>query len=128
MDDLLFAGSCSGVFFAFDKASGEVRWAYDTSQDGQPANFHGARMNRLEAVKRVVAEFVAGNGDALEGRQGDLIGLIAFGTYADTVCPLVREYEPLLESLARVRIPIVDARSSRQGLSLSPPYFRAISM
>jgi len=79
------------------------------------ANFDGANMNRLEAVKKVVAEFVAGNGDDLEGRKGDLIGLIAFGTYADTVCPLVREYEPLLEALAQVRIPIAD---SEQGTAI----------
>lgn len=79
------------------------------------ANFDGANMNRLEAVKKVVAEFVAGNGDDLEGRKGDLIGLIAFGTYADTVCPLVRDYEPLLEALRQVQIPIVDAE---QGTSI----------
>ncbi len=41
MGDSLFVGSCSGVFFAFDKANGDVRWAYDTTTDGPRANFHG---------------------------------------------------------------------------------------
>jgi len=39
--DSLFVGSCSGVFFSFDKANGDVRWAYDTTTDGTRANFHG---------------------------------------------------------------------------------------
>lgn len=81
----------------------------------EPANFDNQDLNRLEAVKRVVAEFVAGNGEDLEGRSGDLIGLIAFGTYADTVCPLVREIEPLLSALETVRIPILD---SEQGTAI----------
>ena len=37
----LFAGSCSGSFFAFDRKRGGVLWLYDTSTDGPPANFHG---------------------------------------------------------------------------------------
>lgn len=39
--DLLYAGSCSGVFFAFKAADGEVVWRYDTRGDGEPAQFHG---------------------------------------------------------------------------------------
>ena len=41
MGDLLFVGSCSGWFYAFDNESGDFRWGYDTSGDGQAANFHG---------------------------------------------------------------------------------------
>ena len=41
MGESLFTGSCSGVFFAFDKANGDVRWAYDTATDGYSASFHG---------------------------------------------------------------------------------------
>jgi len=39
--DLLYIGSCSGVFYAFDRESGGIRWTYDTANDGQPASFHG---------------------------------------------------------------------------------------
>lgn len=39
--NLVFAGSCSGRYHAFDVRSGEVAWTYDTRQDGGPRNFHG---------------------------------------------------------------------------------------
>ncbi len=39
--DTLYVGSCSGVFFAFDARSGEVRWSYDTGADEESAQFHG---------------------------------------------------------------------------------------
>ncbi len=57
----------------------------------------GKKTSRLEAVKHVAEEFIAGNGSDLPGREGDMIGVIAFGSYADTVCPLVREHGALLE-------------------------------
>lgn len=71
-----------------------------------PGALDGNQVTRLEAAKRVLAEFVAGNGDDLVGRPGDLVGLIAFGTYADTLCPLVREHSALLDILSRVEIPV----------------------
>lgn len=39
--ELLYTGSCSGVFFALSAADGEVVWRYDTRADGEPAQFHG---------------------------------------------------------------------------------------
>ncbi len=39
--DLLFIGSCNGVFRALEKGTGKVRWSYDTRQDGGPVEFHG---------------------------------------------------------------------------------------
>jgi outer membrane protein assembly factor BamB len=39
--DLLYQGSCGGVFYAFARQTGEVRWAYDTAVDGEPVSFHG---------------------------------------------------------------------------------------
>jgi len=39
--DLLYIGSCSGVFYAFDRATGDVRWSYDTMLDGPRCSFHG---------------------------------------------------------------------------------------
>lgn len=38
---MLFVGSCSGVFRAFDRLSGEVLWEYDIHQDGKQRSFHG---------------------------------------------------------------------------------------
>jgi Ca-activated chloride channel family protein len=45
-------------------------------------------MTRLEVVKKVFNEFVMGGDRDLPGRPNDLIGLIVFARYADTVCPL----------------------------------------
>lgn len=60
--------------------------------------------DRLSAVKQVAQEFIGGNGGDLPGRSGDMIGVIAFGSYADTICPLVREHEALLELVGDIRV------------------------
>ena len=38
---MVFAGSCAGIFYAFNKATGEVRWSYDIRKDGKQQSFHG---------------------------------------------------------------------------------------
>jgi outer membrane protein assembly factor BamB len=38
---MLYIGSCSGFFYAFDRASGFDQWIHDTTVDGPPASFHG---------------------------------------------------------------------------------------
>ena len=40
MGELVYVGSCAGVFYAFDAATGEIRWSYDVSGDGA-SQFHG---------------------------------------------------------------------------------------
>jgi len=73
-----------------------------------PAEFEGERTNRLEAVKKVVRRFVLGDETGanpdLTGRPGDLIGLIVFGSYADTLMPLTTSHEALVESLELVNV------------------------
>ena len=39
--NLVYVGSCGGIFYALDKDSGRLRWSYDTRADGPPAQFHG---------------------------------------------------------------------------------------
>ena len=39
--DALIVGSCAGSVYALDRTSGTPLWIYDTSADGQPAQFHG---------------------------------------------------------------------------------------
>ena len=46
----VYFGSCPGSYFAVDRASGEVRWSYDTSQDGTTAQFHGDALITDELV------------------------------------------------------------------------------
>jgi len=66
--------------------------------------YRGDKLNRLEAVKAVFEEFVNGNGDDLPGRPDDLIGMIIFAQYADTVCPLTLSHGAVDEFLRGVDI------------------------
>ncbi len=70
----------------------------------EPAVFEGEQMTRLEAVKRVVRRFVSGDGEMHKGRGGDLIGLVTFGTYADTLSPLTASHGALVDALDRLEV------------------------
>lgn len=78
----------------------------DRSGSMQAMDFQidGKRANRLDAVKKVFRDFVAG-GDDLPGRPDDLIGLVVFGGYADAKCPLTLDHGALLEVLKATEIP-----------------------
>lgn len=55
---------------------------------GAEMEYQGRRMSRLDVVKKVFIDFAIGNGRDLPGRPNDLIGMIAFARYPDTICPL----------------------------------------
>jgi Ca-activated chloride channel family protein len=55
-------------------------------------------------VKRVLADFIEGDKKDLRGRTSDLIGLVTFARYADTVCPLVLSHGVLTEFLKQTQI------------------------
>lgn len=61
----------------------------------------GRQYERLDVVKAVAADFVLGEAD-LPGREHDLIGLITFGTFADSICPMTLDYRTLAEALKQV--------------------------
>lgn len=67
-------------------------------------DYYGQKLNRLEVVKRVLADFVEGDRKGLQGRTSDLIGLVTFARYADTVCPLGLSHNVLLEFLKKTDI------------------------
>jgi Ca-activated chloride channel family protein len=68
----------------------------DVALDGQMSN-------RLALVKQTFRDFVRG-GSGLRGRDGDLIGMVTFARYADSVCPLTLDYDTLLSLLDQVVI------------------------
>ncbi len=70
--------------------------AMDFQVDGKPAD-------RLTAVKDVLHSFVFGTG-SLDGRPDDLVGLIVFGTFADSLCPLTLDHDHLIKTLDAVQI------------------------
>jgi Ca-activated chloride channel homolog len=55
---------------------------------GAEMEYQGKRMSRLDVVKKVFLDFALGNDRDLPGRPNDLVGMIAFARYPDTICPL----------------------------------------
>ncbi len=73
--------------------------AVDLSESMKALDFkhQGELVNRLEAVKQVVREFIA-------HRSGDRIGMVVFGTQAYTQLPLTRDYNTIAAMLERLQI------------------------
>ncbi|MCA9242628.1 MAG: VWA domain-containing protein [Phycisphaerales bacterium] len=82
-----------------------IQAVIDTSTSMQDYDLSppGLRMTRLDVAKEVFRQFVSGDGDNLPGRSTDLIGLIRFAGYADSVCPLTLDYHHLETALTGVR-------------------------
>src|SRR5512136_2928949 len=74
------------------------------------------KLDRLEVVKRVLKDFIEGDKKGLGGRTGDLIGLVTFARYADTVCPLILSHGVLTEFLKQTQI--VNPRSGEDGTAI----------
>ncbi|MEZ6041755.1 MAG: VWA domain-containing protein [Planctomycetaceae bacterium] len=83
-----------------------IQMCIDRSGSMQAMDFpiEGEQVNRLDAVKHVFQQFVSG-GEGFDGRPDDLIGLIAFGGYADAKCPPTLDHGALLEVLKKIEIP-----------------------
>jgi Ca-activated chloride channel family protein len=81
-----------------------IETVVDRSSSMEAEMDFGERLNRLEVVKKVLADFIQGGEKGLTGRSSDLIGLITFARYADTVCPLVPSHNVLLEFLKKTEI------------------------
>lgn len=64
--------------------------------------FYGQRTNRLEVVKRVFHDFIRGDGKQFKGRPNDLVGIVAFAGWADTICPLTLAHDVFPELLKTI--------------------------
>jgi len=51
---------------------------------------------RIEVAKKVIEQFVVGDGEELKGRPNDLISVVTFARYADTLVPLTSSHEALV--------------------------------
>jgi Ca-activated chloride channel family protein len=71
---------------------------------GAEMDYQGEKLNRLGTLKKVLADFIIGGKGGLAGRGGDLLGLVTFARYPDTVCPLVLSHNVLLEFLKNTDI------------------------
>jgi Ca-activated chloride channel family protein len=86
-----------------------------------PADSFGKEKRRLEIAKRVFETFIAGQGDG-EGRRNDLIGMISFARYADTLCPLTLGHDALLQFVSELEVesrPVEDGTAIGDALTLA---------
>lgn len=61
------------------------------------------RMTRLDVLKQVTANFVAGNKNLhLKGRFDDLVGLVAFARVANIEVPLTLDHNTVLDKLSKI--------------------------
>ena len=89
---------------------------------GAEMQFGDERMTRLDVVKKVFEEFVRGNKHGLPGRSNDLVGMVAFARYADTLCPLTLSHGVLsrfLESLHLVKRRSEDGTAIGDAIALA---------
>lgn len=64
----------------------------------------GGRVTQLDVAKKVLADFVLGNGTTLPGRAQDLMGLVTFARYADTVSPMTLNHRALAAMIEEVEM------------------------
>ena len=86
-----------------------------SSMDQSLAAGDGVRVSRLEGVKRVVEQFI-------RHRPDDLIGLVTFARYADTLSPLTYGHEALVEIVRGLAIqerPTEDGTGYGDALALA---------
>jgi Ca-activated chloride channel homolog len=72
------------------------------------------QVDRITAVRNVVQEFVLGQrSKGLSGRPNDLIGVVAFGGFADSKCPLTLDHGAVVDIIKGLDVP--KAIRDRQG-------------
>ena len=91
-----------------------VAMVVDVSSSMSARDLGGAEddpRNRLEVVKDTFRDLIAGTGELLSGRGSDLVSLVTFGRYADTLTPLTLDHKTVLQltdSLVPVTLPEED--------------------
>jgi Ca-activated chloride channel family protein len=96
------------------------------SMDTRDFDWNGETISRFEAVRRVFELFVAGSTPGerlpdgspgrLEGRPGDLVGLVTFGTRPEVTCPPTLSHATLLR-LLRDEQPRIQTGESETNIS-----------
>jgi Ca-activated chloride channel family protein len=81
-----------------------IQMVVDTSSSMRDLDLSppGQKWTRLDVVKDAFRRFVIGDGE-LPGRPNDLVGMIRFARYPDSVCPLTLDHKALLDVLDQTR-------------------------
>ncbi len=85
-------------------------------------DYFGQTLPRFDVVKKVLSEFIEGDKKEFSGRDSDLIGLVTFARYADTICPMVLGHNVLVEFLKKtetVNIRSEDGTAIGDGIALA---------
>ena len=75
-----------------------------SSSMGETMDFDGTEISRLEAVKKILSEFIDGNNDDLTGRPHDLIGMVSFARFPETSCPLTLAHDAVDELAKNIHL------------------------
>jgi Ca-activated chloride channel homolog len=75
-----------------------------SSSMSEPIEDSASASDKITVARLAVERFVMGDGKGLKGRGGDLVGLITFARYADTLAPLSRTHAPLAEAVKGLRL------------------------
>ena len=75
-----------------------------SSMDMTVRDLDGQNRSRMEVAKEMVKKFIAGDGNTLQGRSEDLLGLITFARYADTRSPLTFGHDALLQIVSSLEV------------------------
>ncbi len=93
------------------------------SMDAIDFELEGQEVNRLQAVKHVIKQFVLGSRQSgLTGRKDDQVGLVAFGGFADSKCPLTLDHGGLVQIVEELSTP--KAVRDRRGNIINEAAFR----
>lgn len=94
-----------------------------SSMDARDMVKEDQSVNRLDVVKEVFGDFVLGDGgSAGQGRPDDLVGIVTFARYADSICPLTLDHGNLVsmaKQLEIVRERSEDGTALGDGLGLA---------
>ena len=85
-------------------------------------DYYGQTLTRFDVVKKVLSDFIEGDKKEFKGRDSDLVGLVTFARYADTICPMVLGHNVLLEFLKKtetVKLQSEDGTAIGDGIALA---------
>ncbi len=93
-----------------------IQIVYDRSGSMREPMPDDESRTKNEVARDALVRFVKGDDASLRGREGDMIGLIAFARYADTLSPMARVHGPLIDVASRL-MP-VENRAAEDGTAI----------